>query len=159
MQRVDDAVPRPLFRWKIACAYSRFGFIFVVGIDEPCAQMPAGVVGIFLLAGQLPRRRQRRNDEAQPHHRLAMIVEVGGIGEAVAPDVGAVGIFLVGPPVVAFGEVVVLATLAARAVRGRYRDGLLREISVRRSEDARAVGRRNQLVRRSRVCSPWLLQR
>ncbi len=85
------------------------------GVDEPGAQMFRSMIGVLLFGGQLPCGCERRNDEAESHHGFAMVVEVCGIGEAVAADVGTAGIFFIGPPVVALGEVVVLAAFAAFA--------------------------------------------
>jgi hypothetical protein len=57
-------------------------------------------------------------------------IEVGGVGEAVAADVGAGWIFGIGPPVVAFGVEVVRASGAALASGGGYGDGFKGEIFV-----------------------------
>src|SRR5581483_2565823 len=95
-----------------------------------------------------------------------MLVEVGGIGLAVALYVRSVGIFWIGPPVVALGEVVVLAARAARgAIRGDG-DGLLGQVSPRGFEHTLPLygsqigdragdgwqGRRKRANGRSREC-------
>ncbi len=74
------------------------------------------MIGVFLFGGKFPCGGERRNDEAEPHHGFAMVVEVCRVREAIAADVGAVGIFFIRPPVVALGEVVVQVALAALAV-------------------------------------------
>src|SRR3981189_1936831 len=112
------------------------------------------MIRVLLFSRQLPRRRQCRNHQARPHHRLAMIVEVGGIREAVAPYVGAVWILLIRPPVVAFGEVVMRPTLAPFAVRGGHRDRLLGKISICSAENSRPVRCRDKVIRRGGTAGP-----
>ena len=146
MQGVDDSGAAPFVQIEDRLRVFEVRVHLRRGIDEPRAQMLAGVIGVLLFSGQLPCRCKRRNDEAQPHHGLAVVVEVGGIGESVATYVGAVGILFIGPPVVALGEVVVRAALASFAVRGGDGDRLLGEISVRGGENSRAVGRRDEII-------------
>ena len=147
-------MPRPLIQIEDRLRVLEVRVHLRCRIDEPCAQMLAGMVGVLFLAGQLPRRCERWNDEAEPHHRFAVVVEVGGIGEAVASDVGAVGILLIRPPVIALGEVVVRAALAPFAVRGGDGDRLLGEVSVCGGKNPRAVGCGDEVVGGgSRLCA------
>ena len=92
-------------------------------------------------------RGESRNDKAETDHGFAVVVEVGGVGEAVAANVGAGGVFWVGPPVVALGEEVVRASVAAFAVRGGDGDRLFGEVSVSGGKDAGAVGGGDEVVR------------
>jgi len=82
--------------------------------------MFAGVVGVFLLAGEQPCRSESRHDQAETEHGFAMAVEVCGVGFAVATNVGASGIFRIGPPIVSLGVEVVWATGATLGVRRGY---------------------------------------
>lgn len=109
------------------------------GIDEPGVEMEAGVGGVFFVAGEEPCSRESWDDETEAHHGLAVVVEVLGIGEAVATDVRAVGVFGVGPPVVTLGVEVVRAAWAARTSGGGYGDGLFGEIVAGCAEDAFVV--------------------
>ncbi len=118
--------------------------------------MLAGVVGVLLLPGQQPRGGERGNDQAESHHGLAMRVEVGRIGEAIATDVGAAWVLWIGPPVIAFGVEVVWAAGASIALSGRHRDGLCREVFVCGGEDTSAVGGGDQAEGGTgvRLCCP-----
>jgi hypothetical protein len=104
------------------------------------------VVGIFLLSCQLPCGGEGRDEQAEPDHRFTVCVEVGGVGDAVAADVGAGGVLRVGPPVVALGVEVVKAAGAALASGGSDSDGLQGEVFVGGCEDSRAVCCRDHLV-------------
>ena len=153
MQRVDDADAAAVVQIEDGLGVLEVRVHLRGGVDEPCAEMACGVIGVFFFAGQLPCGGERGNDEAEAHHGFSVVVEVGGVGEAVAADVGAVGIFFVGPPVVALGEVVVRAAFAAFAVRGGDGDGLLGEVAVRGGKDAGAVGGGDEVV------GAWMLSR
>ena len=102
VHRVDDAdaAPRDAAMNRLRVQQMR---IHARGrIDKPCAQMPRRVIGIAALAGDLPRRGERRHVQAEPHHGAAVLDEVVGIGHPVALDVRASGIRGIGPPVIGF---------------------------------------------------------
>src|SRR5580704_11126506 len=115
MQRVDDAYAAAFVEAEDGLCVLEIGVHAGGGIDEPGAEMLCGVGGVFALTGELPCCGQRGNLNAEADEGFAMGVEVGRIGEAIALDVRAAGVGGVGPPVVAFGEVVVRTTGAARA--------------------------------------------
>src|ERR1700758_1630000 len=79
--------------------------------------MPA----IAFVVGEQPCSGERGHLDGERDHGLAVVIEVGGIALAVAVDVGAVGIFGIGPEIVRLGEVVV--GTAGAAVRWIGRDG------------------------------------
>jgi hypothetical protein len=68
-----------------------------------------------------------------------MVIEVCGVREAIAANVGAGGIFGVGPPVIALGEVVVRAAFASCGVDAGDGVWLLVQVLVRGGEDASVV--------------------
>ncbi len=107
-------------------------------VDEPRAQMPRGVVRVFAVA------RQNVHAAASAGTiRLSRIsacrwsLKLSGFAHAVALDIRAIGILRIGPPVIAFGEIIVLAAGAARRTRGSHRDGRLVQIFRRATQYAR----------------------
>ena len=73
-----------------------------VRIDEPGAKMSGGMSGIVAAVCDDPCRGKSGHFQAEANEGLAMVVEVRGVREAVAADIGSVRILRVGPPVVAF---------------------------------------------------------
>jgi hypothetical protein len=108
-------------------------------VDEPGSEVQRGAVGIALVVRDLPRRAERGHFDTQTHQGLAMLDEIIGIGHPIALDVGAAGIFRVGPPVVAFREKVVQPARATRRMRSGHGDGLVGEIRVGGFDDAGAI--------------------
>ncbi len=108
-------------------------------IEKPRAQMQRRVLGIALLLRDEPRRSQRRHNQTQPNQRLAMVVEILRVRVTVAADVRPIGILCVGPPVIAFRKIIVLAALAARRRRGRHCDGRLGKVLIRGAQNPFAV--------------------
>src|ERR1700761_6780256 len=98
--------------------------------------MIGGLRGVGPFAGNDPGRGERGHLQAETDEKLAMVVEVCRVREAVATDVGAVSVLRVGPPVVALGEVVVCATFASCGVDGGYGLWLLLQVPVSSTEDA-----------------------
>src|ERR1700733_2141220 len=106
------------------------------GCDEPGAKMLTGVPTIAFVAGEQPCSGERGHLDGERDHCLAVVTEVGGIALAVAVDVGAVGIFGIGPEIVRLREVVVwTAGAAVRWVGSDGPDGQ-GEIGVSRFEDS-----------------------
>ncbi len=65
-------MPRPCIDAEDRLGVLQVGVHPGCGIDEPGAKVLAGVVGVLLLPGQQPRGGERRDDEAETDHRLAM---------------------------------------------------------------------------------------
>ncbi len=101
--------------------------------------MSRGVVGVAALPSDEPGRAQCRHLHAQAHQGLTMGVEILGIAHPVALNVWTVGVLGIGPPIVAFGEIIVLASSASRALSCGDGDGRLTEIFISRFENPRPV--------------------
>ena len=138
VERIDDAgsPPRetPLDGLRVFEVGIHAGF----PVDEPCAQVPGGMVRVPALARELVSGRQRGHDEAQPDHGAAVLDKIIRIAHAVALDVRAAGVLWIGPPVVAFGEEIVPAAGAARGYRGGNGHRLFGEAAVRAFQHAGA---------------------
>jgi hypothetical protein len=81
--------------------------------QEPGSQVLGRVLRVPRILRDRPSRRQRRHLHAEPNQCMTMRDEVIRIGHPVALNVGLVRRLRVRPPIVAFGEVVVLASGAA----------------------------------------------
>src|SRR5207302_10125949 len=82
---------------------------------------------------------QRRNLYSQPDQRMAVCGEVVRIRHPIALDIRTIRVLWIGPPIVAFREVVVLAARATRTRRSRDRDWRLLKILFGCGEHARAL--------------------
>ncbi len=93
--------------------------------------MTGSVLRIPPVTRDPPSRCQRRHLQTKSNQGVAMRNKVVRVGHPVALDIGPVGVIRIGPPVVTFGEVVVLSASAAlRTIRGDG-DGTLAKIPVR----------------------------
>src|SRR5215475_6486469 len=83
------------------------------GIEKPRAQVPGSVDSVAFFFGKHPGSCKRGDLQAQPNHRVTMGNEVVRVGHAIALDVRAVRVLGIGPPVITFGKVIVLASGAS----------------------------------------------
>src|SRR5258708_21671863 len=97
------------------------------------------MVSVAALFGDEPGCGKGRHLHTQPHKGLTMRVEVIGIAHPVALNIWTVGFLGIWPPIVALGEVVVLATSAARTLSRRNGDGAFADIVVGRFKNSGAV--------------------
>ena len=109
-------------------------------IQEKNLQQFGRPVGIARVTPELIGRAQRRHPSAQLPQRQPVVVEVSGVGLAIAPDVGQAVLFVrIGPPVI---TVLIEIVRTARAqLRAKARDGDRRqgECGAGRLQDALAV--------------------
>jgi hypothetical protein len=112
-------------------------------IEKPRAEMQRGMAGVFDFVRQLPRCGKRWHLNAQADQREAMVIEITGVRNPVALFIRTIEIVRVGPEIVAFGKIVVLAPGATGAGCGSYRDGLLVKVTIRSREDAAAIDGRD----------------
>ena len=113
--------------------------------------MPDGMLGVARLPRQLPRGDEGGHVDAQPPHRLPVLVEVVGVAQTVALDVRTTGVGGIGPPVVGLGEVVVKPTRAPRRRCGGHRHRLVPERGVRGRQYPLAIDRPDVEARRGRA--------
>ena len=92
----------------------------------------------FLFCDQ-PRRGKCGHLDTQPNERAAVIGKVVRIGQAVALDERTGRICRVRPPIVAFREIVVLTSGAARGGERRNCKGCLPQVSSRSAQNARPI--------------------
>jgi len=139
MQRVDD--PDAASRHPVLDCLR----VYQAGVHaggrrhEPGTQVGGRGGRIPFVPRQFVGGGERGNNPPQPHHEFGVPGEVAGVRHPVALDVGAAGILRVRPPVVAFGEEIVLARGAARRGRRRNRQRPLRQKAVCRSEHPRTL--------------------
>ena len=89
-------------------------------IQEPRLQVLDRVLHVLLLARENVSRPHRPDDLAQSHHGVPMRDEIVRIRHAILLNVGAVRVFRVRPPIVSFGEEIMLPSSATVAMRSRH---------------------------------------
>ena len=142
-------IPRPLLTPKIACAYSRLGFIRVDSLTNQERRCSAAWMAYFFCFVIHQACGESGHLNAKAHHASRCALKLAGLAATVATDVWATRI-LGSATNNHLREEVMQAAGAARAKRRSDCDGLLLQVSVRRGQDTGAIDGRRRAFWRAR---------
>src|SRR5882724_1336558 len=108
-------------------------------IKEPGAKVLSGMLRVPLVLRDQPGRGQRRHLQAESNQGVSMCNEVVGIGHPVVLDIRPALMIRIGPPVIALGKIVVLASSTTRGRICSDSDGTLADIPARSTQHSAAV--------------------